>query len=103
MEKIEIIGSLPVAIKILDGQEVLKLKDFVMRPQTVIEHLEARSAASKIQFLGIIDLVDMTKLIDENGNEHDIPYEALANSPRQNFDYLSEKYTELEAKEIAES
>ena len=44
----------------------------------------------------------MTKLVDEDGKEHEITYEMLGHSSKFNLDYLNEKMIELKAKEAAE-
>lgn len=99
---IQIDGVLPVAIKALDGQTEIKSKNIVMRQITAEEYLKAQIETKEGQFLDICDLIAMTKLVDEHGNEHLISYDMLAKSSRANLKYLRDKRDELEAKEQAE-
>lgn len=99
---IQIEGILPVAIKALDGQTEIKSKNIVMRQMTAEEYLNAQIEVKEGQFIDICDLIAMTKLVDEHGNEHLISYDMLAKSSRANLKYLRDKRDELEAKEQAE-
>lgn len=99
----EIKGTLPVALKMVVGQTEVKSKNIVMRSLTTIEYLKSQSQSQPDQFIALIDLTSMTKLIDENGQEHDITYDMLAHTSRSNFDYLTQQRADLDAKEQAES
>lgn len=99
----EIKGTLPVALKMVVGQTEVKSKQVVMRQMTTLEYLQSQSQSQPDQFIALIDLTSMTKLIDDDGNEHKITYDMLAHSSRSNFDYLTQKRAELDAKEQAES
>ncbi|MEG2263002.1 MAG: hypothetical protein RSC68_01360 [Acinetobacter sp.] len=103
MEKVFVTGTLPVALIKLDGQTTIKSKEIVMTQLTAIEFLQSQQTLLEGQFISIGDLATMTKLVDENGNEHDITYDMLGNSSKSNLDYLNSKKVELEAKEKAES
>lgn len=94
-------GTLPVALKALDGQTEIKSKKIVMRQLTTIEYMQAQAGAEKDQYIGIIDLVAMTKLVDADGKEHKITYDMLGHSSKSNFTYLNEKLDELKEKEAA--
>lgn len=94
-------GILPVALKALDGQTEIKSKKIVMRQMTAIEYIQSQADVEAGQYIGIADLVAMTKLIDEDGKEHKITYDMLGHSSRSNLDYLVEKQAELKAKEAA--
>lgn len=94
-------GILPVALKALDGQTEIKSKKIVMRQMTAIEYIQSQADVEADQYIGIADLVAMTKLIDEDGKEHKITYDMLGHSSRSNLDYLVEKQAELKAKEAA--
>ncbi|TCM61862.1 hypothetical protein EC844_12616 [Acinetobacter calcoaceticus] len=96
-------GTLPVAIKILDGQTEVKGKNVVMHQMTAIQFIQSQAGLDEGQFIAIADLSSMTKLIDEKGNEHALSYEALGNSSRANMDYLSRLKVQLDAKEAAEN
>lgn len=94
-------GMLPVALKALDGQTEITSKKIVMRQMTAIEYMQAQSGNAG-QYIAISDLAAMTKLVDEDGKEHEITYEMLGNSSKSNLDYLNEKLAELKEKEAAE-
>ncbi|MFW2122860.1 hypothetical protein ACG94O_07740 [Acinetobacter ursingii] len=100
---IRVEGTLPVALKKLDGQTEIKSKQIVMRQMTAIEYLQGQTSIKEGQFIAIADLAAMTKLVDANGIEHDITYDMLGHSSRSNLDYLNAKRAELDAKEAAES
>lgn len=100
---IQVEGTLPVALKKLDGQTEIKSKQIVMRQMTAIEYLQSQTAIKEGQFIAIADLATMTKLVAEDGTEHEITYDMLGHSSRSNLDYLNAKRVELDAKEAAES
>ena len=100
---IQVVGTLPVALKKLDGQTEIKSKQIVMRQMTAIEYLQGQTSIKEGQFIAIADLAAMTKLVDANGTEHEITYDMLGHSSRSNLDYLNAKRVELDAKEAAES
>ena len=84
-------GTLPVALKALDGQTEIKSKKIVMRQMTAIEYIQSQASIEGEQYIAISDLAAMTKLVDEDGKEHAITYDMLGNSSRSNLDYLNEK------------
>ena len=94
-------GMLPVALKALDGQTEITSKKIVMRQMTAIEYMQSQSN-NLGQYIAIADLAAMTKLVDDDGKEHEITYEMLGNSSKSNLDYLNEKLAELKEKEAAE-
>ena len=94
-------GTLPVALKALDGQTEITSKKIVMRQMTAIEYMQSQSGNAG-QYIAIADLAVMTKLVDEDGKEHDITYDMLGHSSKSNLEYLNGKLKELEAKEKAE-
>lgn len=98
---IQVEGTLPVALKALDGQTEIKSKKIVMRQLTTIEYMQAQAGAEEDQYLGIVDLVAMTKLVDADGKEHKITYDMLGHSSKSNFAYLNKKLDELKEKEAA--
>ncbi|WP_336033398.1 hypothetical protein [Acinetobacter bereziniae] len=100
---IQIEGTLPVAIKALDGQTEISSKNIVMRQMTVIEYIQAQGNIKEGQFIAIADLAAMIKLVDEHGVEHTVTYDMLGHSSRANFDYLQSLRIELDAKETAEA
>ena len=100
---IQVEGTLPVALKALDGQTEIKSKNIVMRQLTAIEYIQSQAAIAAGQYIAIADLAAMTKLVDESGKEHEITYDMLGHSSKSNLDYLNRKKEELEAKEQAES
>lgn len=95
-------GTLPVALKALDGQTEIKSKKIVMRQMTAIEYMQSQTAVEAGQWIAIADIAVMTKLVDEDGKEHDITYDMLGHSSKSNLEYLNGKLKELEAKEKAE-
>ncbi|WP_336939172.1 hypothetical protein [Acinetobacter modestus] len=96
-------GQLPVAIKVLDAQTELKLKNFEMSTLTVQQALELQSSLEPGQYVGVAEVCEQTKLVDDRGNYHDLSYDELMLSSSQNLSYLTAKKAELEAKEQAES
>ena len=98
---IQVEGTLPVALKALDGQTEIKSKKIVMRQMTAIEYMQSQAEIEAGQYIGIADLAAMTKLVDEDGKEHKITYDMLGHSSRSNLDYLNDKLAELQVKEAA--
>ena len=96
-------GQFPVAIKVLDGQTELKLKKFEMSTLTVQQALELQSNLKPDQYIGLAEICEQTKLVDDRGNYHDLSYDGLMSSSSQNLSYLTAKKAELDAKEQAES
>ncbi|MBK0062382.1 MULTISPECIES: hypothetical protein [unclassified Acinetobacter] len=96
-------GTLPVAMLALVGQQTVKTKNIVMVQQTTEQYYQAQATALPGQWIEIIDLASMTKLVDENSKEIPVSYEMLASTSRQNRDYLISLRSQLDAKEIAES
>lgn len=103
MDQLEIEGELPVALKLVDGQTELKLKKVVMRQMTAIEYVESQAKLEPGCYIGIADVATMTKLVSEDGEEHQISYSMLGHSSRSNLDYLTSLKDQLDAKEKAES
>lgn len=103
MDQLKIEGTLPVALKKLVGQTTIVSKKVIMFQITAIEYIEAQATLTEGQYISIGDLTAMTKLIDENGQEHEITYDMLGHSSRSNLDYLRGLKEKLEAKEQAES
>lgn len=103
MDQVQVEGTLPVALKKLVGQTDIKSRKVVMRQMTAIEYLQAQASIEVGQFIGIADLAAMTKLIDAEGNEHEISYDMLGHSSRANLNYLTDLRATLDAKEAAES
>ncbi|ENW11176.1 hypothetical protein BFR69_00695 [Acinetobacter pittii] len=103
MKQIKIEGLLPVPLKKLVGQTDIKSQKVVMRQLTAIEYLESQASIEAGHFVAIADLASMTKLIDDDGDEHEITYEMLGHSSRANLKYLDELRNQLDAKEAAES
>lgn len=101
MSQIE--GTLPKSLKKLVGQSDVKSRNVVMRQPTAIEYLEAQAKIGVGQFVHIADLASMTKLVDDEGNEHEITYDMLGYSSRANLKYLEGLRDALDAKEAAES
>ncbi|KCX14512.1 hypothetical protein QWI44_08180 [Acinetobacter pittii] len=101
MSQIE--GTLPTALKKLVGQTDIKSRNIVMRQPTAIEYLEAQAKIGVGQFVHIADLAAMTKLVDDEGDEHEITYDMLGHSSRANLKYLEGLRDALDAKEAAES
>lgn len=99
----ELQGTLPVALKTIVGQDTISSKKVVMRQLTTLEYLKSQAGSEPNQYIALVDLTTMTKLVDENGKEHDISYDMLAHTSRVNFDYLTELRASLDAKEKAES
>lgn len=103
MDELKLTGELPIAITVLDGQNPLRLKQVVMRPITIGQSLRAQSALKANQFILIGELSSMITLVDDDGKEHAVSYEALESSSRQNLDYLNGLRVEMDVKEQAES
>lgn len=94
-------GTLPVALKALDGQTEIKSKNVIMRQLTAIEYIQSQANTEADHYISIADLAAMTKLVDADGKEHAITYDMLGHSSRSNLEYLNEKLVELKAKEAA--
>ncbi|HAI54061.1 MAG TPA: hypothetical protein DCM16_04895 [Acinetobacter nosocomialis] len=103
MEQLEIEGTLPVPLKKLVGQTDVKSRKIVMRQMTAIEYIQAQASMQPDQYIAIADLSAMTKLIDDQGTEHEITYDMLGYSSRANLKYLTDLRDKLDAKEAAES
>ncbi len=80
MEQLEIEGTLPVPLKKLVGQTDVKSRKIVMRQMTAIEYIQAQASMQPHQYIAIADLSAMTKLIDDQGTEHEITYDMLGYS-----------------------
>lgn len=102
MKNIFVEGTFPVAIKVLDGQTELKIKDFKLRSLTVEESLDIQTATLGKKYIGVVELCGATDLIDADGKVHTLEYDAFINSSTQNLRYLENKKVELDAKESAE-
>lgn len=96
-------GTLPIAIKLLNGQTELKLKKFEMSAITVQQALNLHQTLKPDQYTGIAEMCEQIKLIDEDGNRYELAYEALVSSSNQNLKYIQDKKNELDVKEQAES
>jgi len=103
MERLQVESTLPVAIHIVANQKPMKLKKVVVRSLTTEESLLSQGRLLPGQFISIGDLASMTKLVDDEGNEHQMLYEHLAHTSKANYKKLQELELELEAKETAES
>ena len=77
MDRLEIEGELPVALKLVDGQTELKLKKVVMHQMTAIEYVESQAKLEPVCYIGIADIAAMTKLISEDGEEYEIQSDHL--------------------------
>lgn len=103
MERTKIEGTLPVAIHLVVEQQPLKLKKVVMTQLSGIDSIQAQIALNEGQYIPIGELAFMTSLVDAEGKEHKLTYEALGHSSRMNYDYLKELRDQLDAKEKAEN
>jgi hypothetical protein len=100
MQRTQIEGELPIAIYLVVEQTPMKLKKVVMTQMTAIESIEAVNPG---EYISISELAYMTKLVDEQGNHHQMKYIDLGHSSRKNLTYLQELRDKLDAKEIAEN
>jgi hypothetical protein len=96
-------GTLPVAVKVLAGQETLKLKKVRLEALTVEQALKVQSGLKSDQYVGLAELSAQVTLIDENGDEYALDYDLLMSTTKQNLDYLTGLKVQLDAKEQAES
>lgn len=103
MERLQVEGTLPVAINLVANQKPLKLKKVVMRSLTTEESLLSQGRLLPGQFIAIGDLAAMTNLVDDEGTEHQMLYEHLAHTSKANYKKLQELEAKLEEKETAES
>lgn len=101
--KIQLEGTLPIALKKMVGQTTIESKKVVIRAMTTLEYLQAQATVKEGDFLSISDLVAMVKLVDDQGEEHHVTYEMLAHTSKLNFDYLSGLKLKIEKKEKAAS
>ncbi len=58
------------------GQTDVKSRKIVMRQMTAIEYIQAQASMQPHQYIAIADLSAMTKLIDDQGTEHEITYDS---------------------------
>lgn len=100
MQRTQIEGTLPIAIALVHQQETLKLKKVVMTQMTTVESIEAVKPG---EYISIAELAFMTKLVDDEGQLHDLKYVDLAHTSRQNKVYLESLRDQLDAKELAEN
>lgn len=103
MDMVQVEGTLPVAMKKMVGQDTITSKNVVIRQQTTGEYFKTQSQAQPDQYIAICDLAGMVKLVDEDGEEHEVTYDMILHTSRNNFNYLSELKNSLDAKEQAES
>lgn len=101
--KLSVLSTLPVALTILVKGESLTSKKIEFSDISSMDLVAARGNAIAGDFLSIHEFVAKTKLLDEEGNKYDIPYEVLATSSSANFKKLEELEYELLAKLQAES
>ena len=100
MQRTQIEGTLPIAIHLVVQQTPIKLKQVRMTQMTAIESIQAVQPG---EYIAIAELAYMTKLIDEQGCEHQLTYDLLGHSSRKNLAYLQDMRDRLDAKEEAEN
>ena len=93
-------GQLPVGIATTGPQP---LTHVVMTQLTIEQSLKTQMSLKPDQFVVVGELAAMTKLVDDLGVTHELTYDLLGASSRQNLDYLSDLRTQLDAKERADS
>lgn len=98
MEKISIEDNLPVAITVLNGDTEIKCSKFIMSSMTAVEYVQAQANTKAGQYLSILDVVSMTKVIDDAGTEYELDYEQIGDGSHFNLIRLNEAKAELEAK-----
>ncbi|ENV33917.1 hypothetical protein [Acinetobacter gerneri] len=98
MEKISINDDLPVAIMILNGGTEIKCGSFIMSSMTAVEYVKAQANTKAGQYVSILDVVAMTKVVDDAGTEYELDYDHIADGPHFNLIRLNEAKAELEAK-----
>lgn len=103
MEKISIDDTLPVPITILVDDEQIKCRKFVMSSMTAVEYVQAQAKITGLQYISISDVVAMTKLVDDEGHQHELAYADIAEGSHFNLIHLTETKAELEAKVKAAS
>lgn len=99
----QVTGKLPIALTVLKDNQAVKIKSVVMRPLTLGQALDSQAGLGAKDYVVIAEYAQMTKLIDDEGVEHDISYAMLRDTSKQNFDSLTSLKAELDAKEAAES
>ncbi|MEQ1412248.1 hypothetical protein [Acinetobacter indicus] len=100
MQRTQIEGTLPIAINLVVQQTPVKLKKVIMTQMTAIESIEAVQPG---EYIAISELAYMTKLVDDEGNQHQMKYIDLGHSSRKNLAYLQDLRDKLDAKEEAEN
>lgn len=99
----QVTGKLPVPITVLVGQKTVKCRDVIVKQITVAQSLEAQSQLKANQYVLLSEIAAMTTLVDEQNAHHQLTYDALASTSRQNLHALQSLVVEVDAKELAES
>jgi len=101
--KLSVLGKLPVALTVLvEGKAVIS-KQVEFSDISTSELITARSSAQAGEYLQIHEYCAKAKLLDDQGNKHEIPYDVLAVSSSANLKKLEDLEYELLVKLEAES
>lgn len=103
MSKIFIKSSLPVALTVLVAGASATSKDIEFSDISSVELMTARQNAKEKEFLIFHEYAAKVKLIDKDGNKHDVPYSVIAHTSSANLRKFEELDYELTAKLAAES
>lgn len=99
MMSFSLTGTLPVPMNVLDGQQALKIAKVELVQLNVSDSLSVLAKLQPDQFVAVGEMAAMMELIDVNGKRHEVTYEMLSSTSRQNWDYLQQLRGELDAKE----
>ncbi|WP_277560716.1 hypothetical protein [Acinetobacter beijerinckii] len=101
--RLSVIGLLPVAMTVLVANKTVKCTSIELSDLTTGELFEARKQTKEGEFIAISEFVAKAKLVDGEGNKHDVTYAMLRDMSSANFKKLEELDYDLQAKLNAES
>lgn len=96
--RLSVSGSLVVAVTVLHKGQAVECKDAVVSDLTTGELFAARTKAKEGEFWTVHEMAAKTKLIDAQGNQHQLTYEMLCDTSSTNFKKLEELDFELQLK-----
>lgn len=96
-------GTLACAIAVVVADQSKQCKEFVLSDISTGELFEARQRAKEGEFWSLHELCAKTKLVDDEGNHHNLSYEALRSTSSANYKKLEEAELKLAEKLEAES
>lgn len=96
--RLSVTDALVVAMTVLHKGQAVECKNAVVSDLTTGELFTARSQAKEREFWAVHEMAAKTKLIDAQGNQHQLTYEMLCDTSSSNFKKLEELDFELQLK-----